>query len=103
MNIKVKLGDKLKQLRKQRKLTQEQLAELVSVDFRHISYLENGKSFPSSELIERLCKTLNVTYSELFSFDETISRAELLEKISNIIKSFDDKKLLYTFKMVSNL
>lgn len=103
MTLKQEFAKRLKELRKKRGLTQEQLAELVSVDFRHISFLETARSFPSSELIERLCKVLNVTYSELFNFTTKISRQELLEKFNNIIKSLDDKKLHYLFKMASEL
>ena len=51
--IKQKFASNLRKIRKSRKLTQEQLAELVGVDFRYISFLENAKSFPSCELIEK--------------------------------------------------
>lgn len=49
MMFKQKFAKNLKVLRK---LTQEQLVEIVGVDFRYISLIENAKSFPSCELIK---------------------------------------------------
>lgn len=50
--FKQKFATNLKNIRKSRRLTQEQLAEAVGVDFRYISYIENAKSFPSCDLIQ---------------------------------------------------
>jgi len=99
MSLKKEFAKKLKALRKHRNMTQEQLAEIVNVDSRHISYLETAKSFPSCELIERLCKAFNVTYSELFNFENTYTRDELLYNLNEIIQTLDDKKLFYIYKM----
>ncbi|MBE7710251.1 MAG: helix-turn-helix transcriptional regulator [Cyanobacteria bacterium SIG32] len=103
MNFKQTFAKKLREIRKQRHLTQEQLAELVSVDFRHISYIETAKSFPSTDLIERICKALNVTYSQLFDFELETSREDLILKTTNIIKTLDDEKLALIFKIASGL
>lgn len=75
--FKEKFAKNLRDIRKSRKLTQEQLAELVGVDFRYISLLENAKSFPSCDLIEKLVKALNINYSELFAFDEDYQEKRL--------------------------
>ena len=56
--FKQKFAENLKRIRKSRKLTQEQLAEIVGVDFRYISFIENARSFPSCELIEKLSEAL---------------------------------------------
>ena len=66
--FKQKFAENLKKIRKSRKLTQEQLAEIVGVDFRYISFIENARSFPSCELIEKLSNALNVDYADLFSY-----------------------------------
>ena len=84
-------------------LTQEGLAELVNVAPRHISFIETAKSFPSCELLERLSKVLNTSFSEFFDCNNEISREEILEQIYNITSRLDDKKLKYIYKMVSEL
>ncbi len=93
----------LKRLRKLRKLTQEQLAEQVGVDFRYISYLENAKSFPSCDLIEKLVKALDVEYIDLFTIGNEDSRNELEKKILNIISVMDDDKLKKLYNIAKEI
>lgn len=93
MMFKQKFAKNLKALRKLRKLTQEQLAEIVGVDFRYISLIENAKSFPSCELIEKLSSALKVDYSDLFSFDENMDREVLEQNCINLLKTLDTKSL----------
>jgi len=91
--FKQKFAQNLKILRKLREMTQEQLAELVNVDFRYISLIENAKSFPSCDLIEKLSSALNVSYKELFDFEEDINREKLEKNIINVIKNTNIQNL----------
>lgn len=95
--FKEKFANNLRTLRKSNKLTQEQLAEMTGVDFRYISLIENAKSFPSCDVIERLSVALKVTYSELFALDDDLPREELEKFFLQLIKNLDNKsiKLLY--------
>ena len=97
--FKQKFAQKIRQIRKLRKLTQEQLAELVGVDFRYISLIENAKSFPSCDLIEKFSKVLNISYREMFDFEEELSRDDIEQNIINLFRTLDDKntKILYNF------
>ncbi len=101
MNLKKAFAEKLKEIRKSKGLTQEQLAELVNVAPRHISFIETARSFPSCDLLERLCKVLNIDYSILFDYDDDMTREEIIEHIFKTIENLDDKKLKYIYKMVS--
>lgn len=68
-NLKVQFGKKLRDLRKQRGVTQEQLAEasLISVDF--LSLMERGINAPSFDTLERLASALDVPVKQLFNFN----------------------------------
>jgi transcriptional regulator with XRE-family HTH domain len=70
-NLKRQFGFRLRYLRRQRNLTQEQLAELsgLSVDF--ISLVERGINAPSFENIEKFAQVLNVQVRDLFTFKES--------------------------------
>ena len=103
MNLKESFAKRLKQIRKSRGMTQEELAELVGVAPRHISFIETARSFPSSELMERLCKALNISCCALFNFDDEFTREELIEKILELIKRTDVKKLKSFYKIVSEV
>ncbi len=101
--LKEQFAKKLKSIRKSRKLTQEQLAELVDVDFRYISFLENARSFPSCDLLEKITKALNISYADLFIFEENLSREEIKKQLIEIIQLLDDKNLYTLFKIAKDL
>ena len=101
--FKQKFAENLKKIRKSRRLTQEQLAEMVGVDFRYISFIENARSFPSCELIEKFAEALNVDYADLFSFDENLSRHHYEMQLFEIVKLLDDKNLKTLLKIAKDL
>ena len=64
------MENRIKELRKQDKITQDELAEAVAVTRQTIISLESGKYNASLQLAHRLAKFFNVTIEELFIFDE---------------------------------
>ena len=101
-SIKTVFAARLKELRKKRGLTQEQLAEMLGVAPRHISFIETAKSFPSGDLIERICSKLNIKYSYLFDGEQPTGE-ELLQKTTSLISKFDNKKLQIIYNIASEL
>ena len=101
--FKENFAKRIKEIRKSRKLTQEHLAELVGVDFRYISLIENAKSFPSCDLIEKLSKALDVSYKEIFDFDSDYSREELEKNFLHSINMMNDKNLKILYKFTQHL
>ena len=69
MSLKKLFGAQVKLLRNFRKLTQEELSEKINIDIRQLARIEAGSSFATSETIEKICMALNVSYKELFDFD----------------------------------
>ena len=84
-------------------MTQEQLAELVNVAPRHISFIETGRSFPSCELLERICKVLQVDFTEVVKTEENLTREELLQKLNTIVPKLNDEQLNYLVKLAKEL
>lgn len=84
--MKKKFGKRLRELRLERGLTQEQIAERIHIEPENYSRLENGLSFPKPENIEKLATAFNVKISELFQFqkDDNIEliREQLIQKIT---------------------
>lgn len=62
-----RIGQRIRTLRQQLKLTQVQLASLSGLKRPNISRLENGTHVPSIALIERLAECLKVNISDLVS------------------------------------
>ena len=88
-----KLGIRVKFLREKMHLTQEKLAELVEINTPNISYIENGKFYPSYETFVGLLNALEIEPCELFAFDSIAKTPEDLK--AEMMAAFDkDEKLL---------
>ena len=61
------LGENIYNLRKSKKLSQEQLAEIVNVTRQTISNWELGETSPNPEQLKILSKALNVSVDELLN------------------------------------
>lgn len=70
MNIKLKVGQRIKVLRKDIGLSQEALALKAEVDRTYVTDVENGRRNVSVEILERLIKALNVSIAEFFNAKE---------------------------------
>ena len=67
---------KIKELRTQRGMTQQQLADLVHVSSRTIISLEKGQYNPSLLLAYRMAKVFGVTVEELCCLEENLKRED---------------------------
>ncbi len=65
-NIKKVFGLKIKELRKQKSYSQNQLAKLTSIDKSYISDIENGNSNVSLKIIDKLAKAFEIEIYKLF-------------------------------------
>ena len=60
MTLKQDLGQRIQKLRKDKKITQEQLAEMVGIDPKNISRIEKGNNYPTAENLTSIAKALHV-------------------------------------------
>lgn len=69
INIRLKLGRKIKELRKKYRHTQEKLSELANIDYKYLQKIE-GKNPPALKIdtINRLAKAFNISISKLLDF-----------------------------------
>lgn len=78
------LGDKIKQLRKNQKITQDELADKIYVSRQTISNWENNKSYPSMDFIFSISEVFNVPIDILIKEDLEISKNERNEEIKHM-------------------
>lgn len=89
-----KIGKFIKEERKNKKLSQEELGELLGVSNRSISKWETGVSLPDISLFKSLCEVLDISYNELLSgerLNKTNYQERLEDNLSNVI-SYASKK-----------
>ena len=76
-------GAAIKALREKKRLTQQQLAEKLSVSDKAVSKWETGKGFPDISLLEPLASVLQVSLPELLSGEQIIN----VNRSANLLKS----------------
>ena len=99
-DIKILFGKKVKELRKKRKLTQSNIAEVVNVDDKHISCIESGKNFPSPNLIAKIASALDVEVKDLFEYKYLQSPSELKNEINLMLNCLSNEELSLAFKFI---
>ena len=69
IDIRLKLGARLRELRRKHKYTQWKLSELSNVDYKHIQLLEGKKPCAAKiDTLEKLAKAFNISISKLLNF-----------------------------------
>lgn len=76
MNLQRKFGLVIKEIRLEKGLSQESLANQSDIDRTYISDIEKGERNISLKIIERLCETLQISLSELFKKIEEYGKYE---------------------------
>lgn len=66
--LSIKIGDRIKQLRKDKNISQAELARLCDRDKQHIELIENHKVSANTYTLYTIAKALNIQLKELFDF-----------------------------------
>ena len=82
MDKKKLLGKRIRELRKQKGLSQEKLSELVNVDPTTISNIENGKNYPSLSNLENILHILGKSFVDVFDFEHKNNTENLITQIN---------------------
>lgn len=101
MDIKVLLGKRIQELRKQKKYTQEYMAEYMGIETASLSNIERGKYYPTAENLNKIISILGVEPEVLFQFRALAPHKELLDEMFSQMQN--DEKLtrrVYKFYMM---
>lgn len=88
----MKLAHRLSQLRKEKGLTQQDLAELAGTHPNVIGKYELGLAIPSVDMAARLAKVLNVSIDYLAGNDDMVVDNRLMDKIKSLLKLPEEVK-----------
>ena len=88
------IGSYIAKKRREKNLTQEQLADKLAVSNKTISKWENGKCMPDYSIIEQLCKELSVTLSELMDGEDAAEGS---------VRVYDDEQILDLLRRTQEL
>ena len=101
------IGLKIKELRKQRNLSQSELADLLCISQKTISSYERNRTQPNIEMIEEMCKVLNCKKTDFMEeqpefLDLKIDEFELVREYRGMNEKEKNSLILYA-KYLSGL
>lgn len=88
------IGKFISQKRKEKNLTQEQLAEKLGVSNKTISKWETGKCMPDYSVVKKLCEELEITVPELMDGEEAEEKS---------VRAYDDEQILDLLRRTQEL
>lgn len=95
----IKIGKFISELRKEKGMTQEQLAEKLGVTQRSVSRWETGKNMPDISLLQLLSSELNISVSELLDGEKSkVEKKSTDEAINQVIDYSIQSKRSWIFR-----
>ena len=83
-----KVGQFIKKLRKEKDLTQTQLAEKLNISFQSVSKWEVGETLPDTNILLSLCNELDTTVDTLLNGGVIINKQRKIIKAESIVEGF---------------
>lgn len=103
-------GEKIRKLRKEKKLSQAELAKVIGMNANHLSRLERGVGLPSAEILKGLAVALEVSVDYLLSDEDTqgpvaevkIRNKALAERVK-LIEELDSEDQNAVFRVIDSM
>lgn len=70
MDINIKIGDRIRELRKEKKISQEALANLAEVDRTYMTKVETGKRNVTVKILDKIINALDTDFGTFFNNKE---------------------------------
>ena len=87
-----KIGKFILKLRKEKKMTQQELADKLNVTDRAVSHWENGRSIPDVSLFKTICEVFDISVNELITGEKLSKEKLIIQSDENIINTLKDSK-----------
>lgn len=96
-------GSRIKELRKNKKITQEKLAEIIGVEPQQICRIEKGACFTTFETLEKLSTALDTPIQDFFNYAHLKTKNEILKILSTTLKELPEDKLQTIYKVIMSI
>lgn len=99
------LGQTLKSIRKQREMSQEQVALDAEITTTYYGLVERDEKSPTVRMLEKICRALNYPISELFSANMTCDTEDnpYVYQIVNLLKSRSPEECEQLYKIIRDI
>lgn len=100
MDVKELIGNRIKELRKKKGLSQEQLSEKAEITPNYLSRVERGTENPTLNMLIRLANALEVEMWEMFDFGHRGSCRDLKSILNKVAGEANDEQLRLMVKVL---
>lgn len=91
--MKLNIGNTIKYLRKEKNITQEELADILGISYQSISRWENGACYPDMELLPVISDFFGVTVDKLLGVDERIEHERVAQYLNRFQTAISQGKI----------
>ncbi len=108
MKLNEIIGKRIKYIRTEKGISQEELAEAADITTNYIGQIERGQRNPTLSILENIASALGITFSELFNeFDYTVYLSiECISEVTDIImllETFTPEQLHHIHRILKEL
>lgn len=98
----MKLGEKIKYLRKSKGISQEELATMLKINRNYLSRIETGKSEPTASTLKNIAQIFAIDLNSLLDISsETINNTEKIKYIIDNCQYLHDKDLDFIVRIMT--
>ena len=94
------LGERIREIRKRRELTQEDVAKILDIDPKSFGRIERGEFSPSFDTLENIASALSVEIKDLFEFEHLQGIEDIRDACGKMIKEANEEELKILFKLM---
>lgn len=91
--MKLGIGETIKNMRKEKDITQEELADMLGVSCQSVSRWETGACYPDMELLPVLSEFFGVTVDKLLGIDERIEQKNVEQYLKRFQEAINQGKI----------
>ena len=98
----MKLGEKIKLIRKSKGISQEELASTLKINRNFLSRIETGKSEPTASILKNIAKLFNIDLNSLLDVKSIPTNSDdKIKYITENCKNLDDKDMDFIIRIIS--
>lgn len=98
----MKLGEKIKEIRKTKNVSQELLAGMLKINRNYLSRIETGKSEPTATILKQIAEIFNLDLNTLLDINtDTLKENEKINYIKENCKKLHEKDLDFLVRIIS--
>ena len=97
------LREAIRNERKDKRITQEELAEMLEVSPTHVKHIESGHRKPSIEILFEITKILNISLDGVVFSKNESARTDTREKVNRLLDVSDEASLHFILSVLEAL